>query len=261
MPKQHTLFNRVYDKEYFSGTQAAIYIGDVFIDEAISFSYSVQQQKTPIYGYASQLFDAVSAGPVLVQGNFAINFKEAHYLYLTLMRYHTFQREVKQKLIEATNNNKVFIDKFFGSIGVTYNKGNPRPSPFSEYEKKINRVGIESIIKNTATKEERFEFFRAMSGFASTYGLDVKFEDLAEVLEDQVWGKSTEDLDRVVRRTDDNFFDDFDLYVTYGDYNNEAANHTVRRLTGVHLTGMSQMFNVSGEPIAEEYSFFAKNVY
>src|SRR3990167_7047716 len=92
------IFNRVIDRDYFTGTQASIYIGDVYVDEVVSYAYSVQQTKTPIYGYASQLFDAVSAGPVLVTGNFSINFKESGYLYLILMRYKQFNDAVEQAL-------------------------------------------------------------------------------------------------------------------------------------------------------------------
>src|SRR3990167_10850494 len=81
----------IYDLDYYSGSQCSLYIGDVYIDEAVGMSFTVSQNKQPIYGYASQLFDAVSYGNVIVQGSFAVNFKESGYLWLVLHRYKRFE--------------------------------------------------------------------------------------------------------------------------------------------------------------------------
>src|SRR5678809_314400 len=98
LPPTQTVGSSIYDLDYFSSQQAALYIGDVFVDEVIALSYSVQQSKTPIYGYASQLFDAVSHGTVIVQGQFSVNFKESGYLWLILHRYKRFQNAVDETL-------------------------------------------------------------------------------------------------------------------------------------------------------------------
>ena len=94
----------VYDQEYFSGTQATIYIGDVWVDEVTSFAFQVTQAKAPLYGYASQLFDAVSRGPRLVRGQFTINFKEAGYLWLVLERYKSI-RGIKTPFVKTGARN------------------------------------------------------------------------------------------------------------------------------------------------------------
>lgn len=250
------IFNRVYDREYFSGTQAGLYIGDVYVDEVVSASWSVQQTKTPIYGYASQLFDAVSAGPVLVTGNFTVNFKESGYLYLILMRYKQLTDAVDQVLSTVAPSR--FTNKPGGR--------NRIPSPFVKDGRGknldgINRVTIERIMKGEASKDERFEFYNSLAGLASQLGEDKKFEDIVEVFEDQVWGKAPGDLDKMVRRSDDNAFDNFDMYMTFGDYNNRDANHTVRRISGVRLVGSSMAVTISGEPVMEEYSFIARNSF
>ena len=240
--------NRVYDKDYFSGTQAALYIGDVFVDEVVNFQFRVQQKKVPIYGYASSLFDAVSKGQVLVAGSFSINFKETAYLYLILQRY--------KKLNQA-----------LGQLNLGFNNGKfvkqPRgvPSPFQNDEKKILRQSVERLIQGTATKAERYEFYNSLAGFASQVGEDTFFEDWAEAFEDEVWGTASEDLDSQIRRTDDSFFDGFDMYFTYGDFNNPEANHTVERISNIYLTGREKAVNISGEPIVETYDFFARNSF
>lgn len=260
------ILNRVYDNEYFSGTQAALYIGDVLVDEVSSYGFQVQQVKTPLYGYASQLFDKVSKGTVLVTGSFTVNFKEANYLYLVLMRYQAFNRAVDEQIRKATNNTvkDKNISNFLKAIPQerTFGPYLPRiPSPFEPQTKKVVRQGIERLLNGSASTSERYEFYQSLSGFASTFGLDLEFEDLAEVLEDSVWGVDPKGFDDVVRRTDDNFFDGFDMYFTYGDYNNPEANHTVERITGVHLTSRGKAVTVSGEPIQEEYQFLARNSF
>ena len=250
--------SKIYDKEYFSDTQAALYIGDVFVDEVTSYGYFRQHQKTPIYGYASNKFDGVSDGPIIINGTFSINFKEAHYLYLVLMRYHNFAREINKRMdgITASQRNDQKLPSPILRVK------NPKlPGQFVEKQTKIMRLGIERLMQGTATKDQRTEFYQALGGFASTYGLDKNFEDIAEVLEDQVWGVDATTFDDVVRQPDDSFFNNFDMYFTYGDYNNPAANHTVERITGVHLTGRSKSVNVSGQPIQEEYTFFGRDSY
>src|SRR6478736_6604519 len=94
---QNTLAN-IYDTQYFSGTQASLFIGDVYIDDLVSYAFTCTTTKTPIYGYASQLFDAVSKGTVIVNGTFSINYKQAQYLYLVLMRYKNLIAAVDAKL-------------------------------------------------------------------------------------------------------------------------------------------------------------------
>jgi len=84
---QSNPFSVFYESPYFSGSQAGVYIGDVYIDEITSIRYRGTQQKIPIYGYASQLFDRVAPGPFIVEGEFTINFKESAYLWAVLERY------------------------------------------------------------------------------------------------------------------------------------------------------------------------------
>lgn len=72
---------------YFTMTQARLYIGRVFIDELNGIQFTLQNNKIPIYGYASRDFDAVAQGKALVQGQFTINFISEGYLYVVLQDY------------------------------------------------------------------------------------------------------------------------------------------------------------------------------
>lgn len=258
--------NRVYDKDYFSGSQAALYIGDVFVDEVVSYAFRVSQTKTPIYGYGSQLFDAVSKGPVLVSGNFAINFKESAYLYLVLMRYQEIVRGVETVLKKVTKGSLTPDPRsLINTITDHERQARLVPAPFKFKTRpnhgNIVRSSIERVIQGNITTREKHDFLQSLAGFASQRGLDATFEDYADAFEDVLWESDTSNLDELVTRTDDSFFNGFDVYFTYGDYNNPKANHTVERITGIHLTGSEKRVNISGEPIIESYDFFARNSY
>lgn len=73
-----------YASQYFTGTQASIWVGDVWVDECFGIQFHATQSIVPIFGYASSRFDAVARGKVLVQGVFEMNFIDEGYLFAIL---------------------------------------------------------------------------------------------------------------------------------------------------------------------------------
>lgn len=73
-----------FGARYFTGAQASLFVGDVWIDEVYGVQFAASQNVVPVYGYASTLFDAVARGKALTQGYFEINFVEEGYLYAAL---------------------------------------------------------------------------------------------------------------------------------------------------------------------------------
>ncbi|MGN0357148.1 MAG: hypothetical protein ACI4E0_04930 [Blautia sp.] len=69
---------------YYSGTDARIYFGDIWVDEIVEIEFGLQEQVAPIYGYGSYTWDVVARGNRVVVGQFAINFKEVGYLQTIL---------------------------------------------------------------------------------------------------------------------------------------------------------------------------------
>jgi hypothetical protein len=267
-PKAPLVGSSIYDLDYFSPSQCFIYIGDVWVDETVGFSFQVQQSKTPIYGYASQLFDAVAPGQVIVQGSFTVNFKESGYLWLVLHRYKRFEKNVDQvvqkwgKISDTTNIAK----KKQGSGKILLGGTN---NPFTRIRNNngnqdfISRAGIERLVSGEATKDERTAFYNSLAGYATSNNpnnRDAAFENIVEVFEDQVWQDNVNDLDSKARRVDDNSFDDFDIFMVYGDYTKPGANHTVRRIRNVSLIGQSQQIMLGPDNIVENYNFIAKNI-
>lgn len=273
----------IHNIEYFSGAQVSLYIGDIWVDEVTTLDYSVMQNRTPIYGYASTLYDDVTEGHVLVQGTFTINFKEAGYLWLILNRYRghhggsnlmdnakpflnsaSVQREAVERLVnnETTiaRRNELLLD-----LGETI-------SNLNEEVRKGTEGAAEELAffrRETAraTVRSRGEISASLGGYASTVralGGIGDAENAFEAFEDTVWQDSGAKLDLAedqARRTDDPRLNPFDIYVAFGDFaGDNTANHTIERIRDVTLLGKSKRIVIDGMPIQEQYVFLARNL-
>lgn len=268
-----TVETKVYDLEYFSGAQVSIYIGDVLVDEATSLQISVQQQKRPIYGYASQLFDKVAKGTVFVEGSFTINFKESGYISTVLERYKHLSQgvsaPVNSPFVSLTSISQ--LDKSRGGAKQDGTRGvlkRQNVEQISQTNKVINGVITGEMNGKKIRPEELVQFYNSLSGFNNTgpsrngtvEGALNRAEDIFEVFEDKIWSSDRLESDSEGRRGDSNKFDDFTIYVVFGDYNRtDGVNHTAKRIDNVHLVGQGQTIVIDGQPVAEQYSFFARN--
>jgi len=250
----------IYDQEYFSSSQVNLYFGDVVIDECTSLQVMLNQTKRPIYGYASQLFDATAKGTLLVQGSFQINFKESGYLYTVLNRLRRLEAGRGTPLISPFVSNK--------NIGRVDVRGAKRGKDLGGvFQANIEQVlsAEEAIQRGELTREQQIAYYESLtrlnnevSGFNNPDGALPGAEDLFETFENQIWGR--QQLDKEPRRVDDNAFDGFTIYVTYGDFNtNDRINHTARRIDGVRLVGQAQTIMNDGKPVGEGYQFIARN--
>jgi hypothetical protein len=250
----------VYDNDYFSGAQVGIYIGDVLVDEVTSISFAVNQTRTPLYGYASTLFDDMAKGHVIVQGQFTVNFKEAGYLWLILHRYralvkgkndHPFRTKGKpaeyetKKTIEAIINGDLL-------------PGEEQVSGALAREAVLSLSGFSSI--------QRFQ--RDLAGTGPGVGLA---ENIFEVFENAIWheGNGTSfgvegvgelNFNRN-RRTDEPELNPFDIFMAFGDFTgDDRIHHTIHKLKDVYLLGSSKQIVIDGTPIQEAYSFIARDL-
>ena len=215
-----------YDYDYFSGSITNLYIGEILIDEVTSVKYNLEQQKRPIYGYSSQNWNFMAKGIVVVTGYFTINFKESGYLYHVLDYFNDRDKDSHPILKPVTEENK--------------------------NDTKINKKNIERILKGDTDVDE-YEFYNNLAALP-----DADFENVAEIIEDQIWQGDARSIEKKRTRPDE--FSEFDIYITYGNIDSPAANHTARRITGVELTGQSQVIEISGEPLQEAYTFIARDV-
>jgi hypothetical protein len=74
-PDTDKTFNNYYDY-YFSGEDVRVYIDGLFGPEdeldIASFSYSVRQEKQPVYGFWSYNYDTVMLGSRIISGEISI---------------------------------------------------------------------------------------------------------------------------------------------------------------------------------------------
>jgi len=265
----------IYNIDYYSGSQVALYIGDVWIDEITSLTYSVSQNRQPLYGYNDQLFRDVSKGQVLVQGEFTINFKEAGYLFVILNRYKNLTEGKPTRMnpfISGDSVSHANIENMIANKDVNVRERNQMKQALAATYSKNNRTreGIEDerfAIKYGFSEMTRTSAGASLTGHASDPRLGAgSAESLFEAFEDKIWGRKEDDLGegsgrQDARRADQAELNPFDIYIAFGDYaGSDKANHTIQKLTSVHILGTSKQIVIDGQPIQEAYSFIARNI-
>jgi hypothetical protein len=204
------------NKEFYSGSQASIFIGDIWLDDLCEYRYQTNYSAAPIYGYGSQLYDHVAEGKLIVQGSLTINFREPNYLWAILER------------------NK-------------YNQGNdPRDNnPLKDKNIGNGQLG-QTDASFIADKRVNLDYF-----FNSKPG---QMNNITKALQDE------RDFTKVNADRDEIDFNNgtFDIIIGYGAELNE--NSPGERIVGVKLTGKSKLIYHDGNPIKEQYNFFARNV-
>lgn len=264
------------DKDFYSGSQAGMFIGNMFVDDVYNVQFQVQAGLRPVYGFKSANFDILLRENEIVAGSFTINFKEAAYLYLILKEY---------------NKRKSYLDRSAPNLG------KDRQAILAEEAMKQAKMAVSRDPRRfdsyySATIEDTLRYSsptsEGVSKSAAEYDSemtnalqrmrkvsDSNFEDRAEALEDMIWGEANpNNID-----TGDplNFKNDppstapthfrglqetpFNITMTYGDFTSNAHNHTLRVIRDIMLTGSNQVVDMSGRPIQEQYTFIARKVF
>jgi len=291
---------RTYPYDYFSGIDAKVFFGDVWVDDIVTIQYTVSQNKVPIYGYASQLYDAVARGTVIVNGSLTIAFKEMGYLNMVQRLIETQQRgaqtaleqTVREYAKKANDRKLQFIPNLQGTPDRNgQNVGGLNGLGFSP-------TGTAQIIRQNETIEtilqrakggNKYDGNVVSAGLGAAYLNETNpngnrdFEDFAEILEDTIWGDSQgRPLGKTLkyRRADEFDYkwgpagqdtgainigrDDYarclNILMTFGDTNDFRAEHTVVALNDVHFVSQSTILSPTGDPIGETYNFFARDI-
>ena len=213
--------------DYYSGSQIAVWFGNIYIDDIASIQWQRQQSKKPIYGYASQQFDAVAKGTVILQGSFIINFRQSGYLSMVMKEIRGLYNNINN--VETWENVKEVIDMHLrnGTFG---------PQTAEEIE---------------------------------ALGNDPNFIEAAAAYENIVWNdKPPEEIPSTTAPDvyqSDGLPEGFDILINYGSTTgNEPSRYTdylqraSKMLMGVHLVGESQVIQVGGQAVMEQYDFIAR---
>jgi hypothetical protein len=273
----------IYNIEYFSGSQVSLYIGDVWVDEVTTLSYGYHQNRQPIYGYTSTLYDDLSKGQLLIQGTFTVNFKEAGYLWLILNRYRgkmggSDLLEPKD-LFSSSSPTRQSVERFINNE-LSTSQRNIALQKLAEYTKEeeesvgqqirengyINPDGLKYLeeLANARDMITHEQTSASLGGFASdtrSQGRIGSAEHLYEAFEDAVWGKPGTEKFLTNRRVDDPALNPFDIYIGFGDFGGDGTqNHTIEKIETVTILGKSKQIIIDGMPIQEQYNFIAREL-
>jgi len=280
---------QTYPYDYFSGSNAKIFFGDVWVDDIINIQYNITQSKTPIYGYASQNYDAVALGTIIVQGSLAIAFKETGYLNVIQYLLEAQAQNYNKAIQYTTALNVAEANAKLGKYIPGFSEGDPREMTGVVY----GANGAPQIIRQQETIENILMSKKdnlVSQGLSKTIGLGNSsvgrdFEDFAEVLEDTIWGDSNGKpigLGGVLRRADEfdyiyssnsnetpvgvkvprgnDYSKALNILLTFGDLNDFRAEHTLISLNDIHFQSQGLICSANGEPLAEMYNFFARDI-
>lgn len=271
----------VYESDYFCGANVLCYFEDVLVDDVVRIAWSVNQSRQPIYGYASQYFNALAAGVVIAGGSIWVAFKEAAYIPV-ILRHICSRRDGTDDLYASpaeTPASGISTSTNLPDSAATWQgemtDGNVRMTGLSR------RASIERLMQAEAQNPNGADLQQFLTRYAVNISAmsDREFEDLAETFEDALWyggnsmrsgrrdamsgnfrgGELSDEAFLGVRRADQ--FPPFDIILAYGDMNTNASNHTLHRLIDVTITDTQNgPIEPSGEPLYVQYNFIARNV-
>ena len=228
--------------DFYSGSQITVWFGNILIDDINSIQWARTQNKRPIYGYASQMFDAVANGTVLIQGNFSVNFRQVGYITAVM-------EEIKDIYKTITG-------------GKT-----------SEEKAQFDLNGWPQLRQVIGTHLKNGTFGPTTSQEIKDIGNSPDFLQLVKIYEDTIWG----DVSAITKNGNlkqtapdvaqaEVIPNGFNILVTYGNTSgasvqsiSDELQSTTKSLNGVHLMGESQVIQVGGQPVQEQYNFIARS--
>ena len=94
-----------YDRGYSTGSQTSIFVGPIWVEEALSVNISSTTNDIPVYPYSSEYYNRLLLGRYIVTGTFAIPFIKPNYLLSIIQeasRTQLSQKELKDMISERT---------------------------------------------------------------------------------------------------------------------------------------------------------------
>lgn len=291
---------RTYPYDYYSGADCKVFYGDIWVDDIVSIQFNVNQNKTPIYGYAAQNFNAVAKGRVIVNGTLTIAFKETGYLNLIQRVSETQKNNAYEVIKRKADITRAKAEHRLAEFDPSLTYIGDDPPPNSRINTSTAPNGSPQLIRQEETIEEILLGKKAGSALVKNFNRDIEsisrnpesssplgdkqrdFEDFAELLEDSIWGDSNGrpyQYDNLLKRVDEFDYNrrggirtgkgqgahaEYDgvlnIMLTFGDINDFRAEHTIVVLNDVHFTDTSMIVSPDGTPIGETYSFFARDI-
>lgn len=222
--------------KYYSSNDAMVIIGDVFVDEAVSVSYSVRDSKIPIYSYNSPYFKRVAPGKIIVQGTITINYIDDNY-FLNILR------EGQNKAVDKNSRINTF---------------NFTPPPiFAKLltpNLKLDAQDVKNLSTTLATNPQARQDMLAKIRIRKAEIRDRNLSNKGILIDKE---------DSISRVTNFNLFHNMGPVKILVSHQNPlvADNSVARIIDNVYIIGLEHAAQPTGQPQVETYSFFAERVY
>lgn len=231
---EHRLEYSLYGGEYYCASDIKVYIGDIWVDDAIAIDYVLQEKVTPVYGYASYTFDDIARGQRLVSGSLAINFKSAGYMQNVLK----------------------YADAIMYALKVGENNGSVKAVDFQNY--KLNE--LLGMLNKRSFQQIADEYEKALWGDINeeNQNTNVLNHDLMPFFPHSNLGFDIRihygPVDEVMANSGLDYYKEL--------YQIKEPEYTVEVINGIQLTTLTKGIGTDQQsiPITEQYMFIARDL-
>ncbi len=239
-------FSNYYDY-YFGGEDIKVYVDGLFEPEneldISSFSYSIKQEKQPLYGFWSYNYDTVLYGTRIVSGEFTI-----------YTRYPRRMTDLIEQAASARVKNPTPQESMGGVVSSLRSKlesadDQKNIEKYWAYSQ-LDRITADPLSK--IAKDSGHNIFSAHPpfNFVILYGAQEASMSPLDY-SGTTGGVITDNLDRMI-------VSDINERLIRTDNN---ANPMKIVLQEVQLLGMATSYGTGGQPVAESYQFIARDLY
>jgi len=246
-------FNNYYDY-FFSGEDVKVYIDGLFDAEyeldISSLSFSIKQEKQPLFGFWSYNFDAIMYGVRIVAGSIAMYTRHPRRITDLLVQAAKIRSESVGRKLDNSN----------ASVISVLNAQNESAEDEINIQKYWARSQLDRITYDPANKGR----YPSDSNDKHIFSHHPPFNlvIIYGVQENGLVTRSTSQGPNTANPSPDNYD-----RILSTDYNtrltkiSNARNPMKIILQNVQLTDMSTGFETSGAPLQEAYSFIARDMY
>ncbi len=245
-----------YHQTYWSGLDARVYAGNIFLDELVSLQYEVQEAVLPLFGYADYTYRSVVHGARRVQGAFMLNYRREGYLFDLLRQLqHPTPPPVAtgdspdHRAVQLAQQGDTTLEEFLALVspGGKQGRGQTRIDP-NLLQQSADAFTQAIWGRGVATPSLSAQAIQAQVNsrgprFAVPGGFDLRI----------TFGSANRDLEPAAERT----------LQGNGEFHNTPFPHQVTtegRLVKVALTGCGRVLDDSGRTVMENYSFIAQDL-
>lgn len=219
---------QLFQSEYFSAADIKIYLGDIWVDDAIMVSYALSEQVMPIFGYNSFTYDAVARGQRTINGMLEMNFKSVGYLQQVLEN-----ADAIEFAIQNGQRGKGYGHKFFENTRLDIILETLGKASFDQIANEYEKALWNDTDSDLLSSDSKSYFPN------SDYGFDLKIY-YGPVQEVNNYGSKS----------------------LYKAMESQVSPLTVEIINGVQFNSQSKQIATGNEsqPVVESYSFIARDL-